>query len=397
MYQPVSRITITQRKTDAFPSRNKVFTFNFLTEVEIDSSWKNLTDTAKITFPKNVYFKDESGQLFSWLGKSVIGNNNLSVPPILLRGDKITIELGYFYQQEDKTYTKVLNPIFSGFISKVTNKIPITIEAEDNMYLLKQVTCPNKVYKDTVTVQEIIQDLLSTSPDTSSLKVVGGAGTSANIKTSVGSFRVGDNETIAQVLERIRKDYKIESYFKGDDLRCSGIVYYPEDSKTARTFDFQGNIPENSDQLEYRRLDDIKLGVKAYSVLKEELTTTNSKGQKRTKNKRLETFVGIPGGEVRTLYFWDVKDIDTLKKLALERLPRFYYEGYRGKFLTFGLPTVEHGNIAIMKDAILPERQGEYLIKGVKTTSGMSGFRQEIELDVRVDGVYTQADLDNGV
>lgn len=380
MYNLVSNITITQVPVKDFPNRTKSFTMKFINICEINTSWKNLTDTAKLKFPKKVYFRDEQGRRFTWFGKNLVAGDN--TPPLLLRGDKIKIQFGYNFSDPTadlpNNRTTTLNTEFEGYITKINNRMPIEIECEDNMYVLKQLDAPNKVFPASqYTVQTMMEELV---------KGTGFTINAGNIQTSVGDFRV-QNATVAQVLEVLRKDTRIESYFRGNELRCSGLVYYPQD-RVEKVFAFQQNII--SDKLEYRRLDDIKLGIKAYSINKVELTSLNKNGKPKTKEKRLETFVGKPGGEVRTLYFWNITDIDTLKKLAEERLSRMYYEGVKGVFTTFGLPSMKHGDAAIIRDNILTERNGTYLIRGIKKSFGMTGFRQDIELDIRIDGLDTQ-------
>jgi hypothetical protein len=50
-----------------------------------------------------------------------------------------------------------------------------------------------------------------------------------------------------------------------------------------------------------------------------------------------------------------------------------------------------------MRDDVLPERNGTYKIKAVTYEFGMGGYRQNVELDVRVDGLYTAAELQAGI
>jgi hypothetical protein len=384
MLNLTSLITITQQPTSDFPSRSKVFTFDFVTEGEVSSTWQNLTDTARLVFPKNIYFKDETGNNYSWEGKNVIGDSN--TPPLILRGDKVEIVWGYYYNvDENYNYTTQSNTIFKGFVSKVTNRIPIEIECEDNMWKLKGIAAPNKVYKGSeYSLQSMLQELLKGTDFT----------VNSDAKTSLGDFRTL-NETVAQVLDRLQREYRIESYFRENELRCSGIVYYPD--YVEKVFQFQQNII--SDDLEYRRTDDISIGIKAYSVNELDI------GPKK-KKKRLQTFVTNKGitdeagfeGEKRTLYFWDVKSEADLAAKAQSRLKRLFYEGYFGSFETFGFPFVRHGDHAIMRDDVIPERNGTYKIKAVTYRFGTSsGYRQDVEVDLRVDGLYTQTELNEGL
>jgi len=370
MLRLLSKITITQQPTSDFPIRNSIYIFDFLHEFECVDTWEDLTNTGRITFPKNIYFKDQLGNTISLQGKNITSGQNAI--PVLLRGDKIKIELGYKYLT-DQGETTQMNEVFSGFISKITNKLPITLDLEDNMWRLKQIQAPNKLFRASqYNLQQIITELLQGS----------GFTIRTDITTSVGDFRT-QNETVAQVLERIQKDYRIESYFKGDVLTCSGLVYYPADRKEV-IFQFQQNIIE--DDLEYRRKDDIKIGIKAYSIDEFELEEVTAAGKTKTKKKRLEVSVGPTDGELRTLYFWNIKSISDLTKQAQARLNRIYYEGYYGSFTTFGLPFVRQGDATIIRDSILPERNGTYLIKKVEYSFSVSGgYRQKIYLDIRID------------
>jgi hypothetical protein len=382
MLNLISKITITQQANPDFPSRSKIFTFDFVTEGEVYSSWQNLTDTARLVFPKNIYFKDESGNNYSWQGKNIIEGNN--TPPIIMRGDKVKIEWGYYYNVDsDYHYQTESNTIFEGYISRIFNRMPIEIECEDNMWKLKQVAAPSKLFRASqYNLQTMLTELTSKT----------GFTINSDATTNVGDIRTG-GETVAQVLDRLQRDYRLESYFRGDELRCSGIVYYPD--YTEKVFQFQQNII--GDQLEYRRLDDIKIGVKAYSVNEFEIS-----GKK--KKKRLSVFVTKDvksteegfDGEKRTLYFWNVTSENDLAKKAQDRLNRLYYEGFFGSFESFGFPFVKHGDHAIIRDNILPERNGTYKIKAVTYRFGMGGYRQDIEIDIRVDGL-SKSELDQGL
>lgn len=380
MLRLVSKFTITQVPNEAFPDRNEVYSFDFVNSCVINSSWQNLTDTAKLKFPKKIYFTDSQGRKVTWDGKNTSGQSTL--PPLILRGDQIKIELGYIYPSGNNPETKELNEEFDGYISKVGTKMPIEIECEDKMFILKQKKVENKVYKASqYDVQKMIREMLDQFSDTKDITLITGTATSQTISTNVGDFRTQE-DSIGSVLERLKKDARIYSWFRGNELRCSGLVYYPSDRRE-HNFVFQENII--SDNLEFKRVDDIVLGAKAYSINKVELTETNANGRQKTKKKRLETFVGKKEGEVRTLYFYGVDTEAKLKALAEQELRKFYYTGYSGNFTTFGLPSVRHGDEAKIKDIVLPERNGGYLIKAVEKSFGVEGFRQIITLHLKLD------------
>jgi len=73
--------------------------------------------------------------------------------------------------------------------------------------------------------------------------------------------------------------------------------------------------------------------------------------------------------------------VSEAKKLLQRETERLRYTGYRGSFTTFGKPDIRHGDIVNLSDPIFPERSGKYLVKRVRTTFGMNGYRQEVELE----------------
>ncbi len=380
MLRLISKFTITQMPTENYPDRGEVFTFNFVNSCVINSSWQNLTDTAKIIFPKKIYFRNSQGIKINWDGKNVAG---IGSEPLVLRGDKIKIELGYIYPTAGNPETVELNEEFTGYISGVGTKTPIEINCEDKMYILKQKKLTNKVYKASeYDVQKMVREMLDQFPETSDITLVNGTATSQTISTQIGDFRTLE-DSIGSVLDRLKKEARIYCWFRGNELRCSGLVYYPSD-RVEHNFVFQKNII--SDLLEFKRVDDVVLGAKAYSINKVELETTNASGNKKTKRQRLETFVGKKGGEIRTLYFFGVETEAKLKALAEQELRKFYYTGYSGDFNTFGLPSVKHGDEAKIKDTVIRGRNGGYLIKSVEKTFGVeTGFKQKISLHLKLD------------
>jgi hypothetical protein len=432
MLRLISNIIFTQQPTSTFPDRNKTYTLNFVNDVEINSTWKNLTTTAKLILPRNIYIKSDNGIIVNWYSQGLSGHIvGSSTPPIIMRGDRISISLGYYYNPGNG-YISQMNEEFNGFITKINPKTPMEIDCEDNMWLLKQCLVPNNVFPATQNLQEIIQYCLNNPvidpaginykyvtntvvPALAQIKIFNGIGNSQNINTNIGSFRT-QNETLAAVLMRLRKDYKLECFFRKDlvtglwnNLYCSGIVYYFPDYLNAdgtfktTNYGFQKNIV--SSEMQYQRKDDIRLGIKAYSVSKYELNTTNSAGSAKTKNARLEAFVGDKDGDIRTQFFWPATNttpdlnLTTLTAQANQRLNKLKYDGWRGDFTSFGLPYVQHGQAVSLTDNILKEQQGVYLVKGTKVKFGMGGFRRSIAPHVRIDlaNTFTQEDFQNGI
>jgi hypothetical protein len=370
---------------------------DFVIDGDINTSWQNLTDTARIKIPRTIYVEDENGNLFDFTGKSIYGTTG-DEQPLFMRGDKISISLGYFYDDGNggERLDMPSAPQFVGYITKIKNKIPIEIECEDEMWKLKQIKAPNKLFRgSTYTVKKMLTEILAGTGYTVN---------DGNTDVNIGDFRT-QNETVAQVLERIRRDGSLYSYMRGKELRSAGIVYYPGELQVQEVFEFQENIL-NGDSLEYTRKDDINIAVKAYSQSIENTSAFNADGTHVTKRKRIEVLVGKDGeitdegkyqGDLITFPVIGAKTKADLLKRAKEYLPKFYYTGFRGTFTAFGQPTVTHGNCAIIRDRVIPERSGTYLIKQVSTSFGFGGIRQKIYLHLRIDTGYTQEQLNAGI
>lgn len=301
---------------------------DFTNEIEIISSWKNLTDTATITIPKKI----TKG------GESIFAGSNA----LIKKGDGIRIELGYFPNM--KTY-------FSGYITKVENTSPVVIHCDDDMYLLKQKTI-SKSWKS-VDLDTLVSDMFTASG------IIG-----AEYETpdaDLGSFRI-TNATGCQVLEQIKKTYLLDAFYIDEKLFVG--LQYVSALSTEHELTFEKNIIDHG--LEYQNADDIKIKLKAISMLPD--------------NTKIEIEVGDATGETRTAYFYNIKTASELKKIAERELPKFKFTGYRGEFTTFGEPQLKHGDTIKLTSLKFPERDGEYFVDKVTTTFGQSGFRQAVEM-----------------
>lgn len=418
----MQRITITQTPSPnnadgtpgAYPDRNKTFSWSFITAVEINENWKNLTSTAKIIVPKNIYVNeldsdnpDGQGSLKSWYGaytKNLGGF--LSGEPLILRGDKIKIEFGY-----DELITE-----FTGFVSSITVKMPVVIECEDNMWKLKQVQCPNKLFPaSTHDLNTLMKELLQGTGFTFV------SGTSSNpINISVGDIRC-QNETVAQLLDRFRKDLHLYFYFSPTnptELRGGILIYYPQDFIDAsgniiyNDFIFQQNIISHT--LKYSRKDDVSVGARCYSTNRVAGPHTNKQGATKFSTARLETTVGNiepkGGGDSEVFSFWfpNVTTLQDLKNKGNLQLSKYNYNGLKGKFKTFAHPSIHMCQVARITEpnfasndsktrGAMPERNGSYLIRSVKKTLTVEeGIKQEVDLHFRIDE-FAQAQLQAGL
>lgn len=301
------------------------FEFHNIVSVTTKSSYESLTDTCKIVIPRKV----------QWEGKPIIAGDN---PPIK-RGDSVTVQLGYDGELES---------VFIGFITDIKSGTPIEITCEDMMYKLKQ-TVVTKSYAQ-VNLKQLLSDILPTGTPFQCPDV------------NLGQFRIS-KASVAKVLDKLKSDYRIYSWFREGKL-YSGLPIFPDLQKTLK-FGFQQNITQDDD-LQYLRKEDVKLKVKAISML--------------PNNTKIEVELGDPEGEQRTLHYYNLSKT-ALEATATREIEKLRYEGFRGKFTALGFPAVLHGDIAELADSNISDRNGKYIIKSVERNFGANGYRQIIELD----------------
>lgn len=299
----------------------------FIHSVEVKSGWRDLTDEAKITIPK-----------------ALVSLGLAEVNP----GDPVSITLGYEgYQKE----------VFTGFVKQVNPKTPLEIECEDASYLLKR-TNIQKFWKEKVTLQEIVDHLVS---ETNAANPDFGITLSEDIpEITFTKFRIA-NANAAQVLEKFKQGYGLTAYFRGSELHV-GLAYRELDLGEV-TYDLNNNVIDHN-KLEYRRLDQNKLLIKAKSLQKD--------------NTFLEVEVGDEGGHQIPQFYRHVSSKDELKQLAQEDLKKLKYEGYRGSLRTFMVPFARHGMTARIIDTDLG-RDSRHIID-----STVLRFEDGITIDVGI-------------
>ena len=322
-----SKITFTS-KTDGTE-----IVFDFVNQVEIETSYENLTDTAKITIPRKLNFD----------GKPIA----VGVDSIFKRGDTVKIELGYFPD---------LRTVFEGYVSKVNPKTPIVLECEDKMFILKT-TIISKYSKTSVTLKNLLTDIIGDVVEFRTL-----------LDVELGSFKVS-NASVAKVLDTLKSDYGFYSYFVNGVLNV-GLAADSSDTQTIE-YKFEENIIDDS-SLEYQRSEDMRLKVKAVSI--------NS-----SDNSKIEVEVGDEDGALKTFYTQNAT-LEGLRQFANLKLTEWKYEGFSGSFTTFGEPYVRHGDTAKLISSKFPEKNGLYEVVSVKRSFGMDGYKQDIELGIKQNG-----------
>lgn len=298
--------------------------FNCVNSVEIESSWELLTDKAVIKLPGNLK----------------LNNNKLS--KYIKHGDTVSVKIGY---------NNHLNTVFTGYITNIKPKVPIEISCEDEMWNLKQDTIVDSGKK--MNLEKLVNKHYS------DYKV-----NYYNIE--LGNYYI-DNVSRAKVLEQIKSDFGLYSFFRNDSL----VIGKRYDKNTANTLVFKLDSNESNivtDNLEFKSKDQVRLKIKAIS--------NNADGSKT------EIELGSSDGESRTLNFYNLSKSE-LKEAADREKERLIYDGWRGSFTAFGEPFVKQGDIVKLKLTVESDKEGFYWVDSVKTSFSTGGFRQEIKLGAR--------------
>lgn len=303
---------------------DKQWKLSFVTSVEITRDTEKLTDECKVTLPKRL----------KWDGEAQI--------PVK-RGDTIKVWTGY---GDD------LELAFVGYVRNVGFKTPVVLTCEDEMFKLKQMQCTKKAYK-TVTLETLLKDQGLTD-----VKVFG--------EQNLGQFRVTD-DTVAALLGRLQEN-GIKSFYRYEDgkpvLYCG--VIFERDAKPTQVFATGLNIISDS-SLEQQYADNIRLSVKAVSLM--------------PNNKKIKVEVGDKDGEHRTLHTYN-KSEKELKAWAEQEIKRLKVDGLTGSFTTFGYKLVDKLDAIGIK--IDGKKMGIYQVTKNTIKYGSGGYRQEITLGHRV-------------
>lgn len=293
------------------------YRFDYCHRVEVTSSWKTLADTASIELP----------------------NVQSGLEKDLRPGMEVVVLLGY-----DGAYSED----FRGYVSSVAPKTPLRIECMDEMWRLKQESISQSWRS--VKLEQVLRfiapgALLNNVPD-----------------VTLAPFRL-DKVTRAEALEVVKEQYGLTVFYRGPQLYV-GLPYMVDDEPEVYRYHAQKNVASIG-SLEYRRADDVRVKVKAISVLPD--------------NSRVEVELGDADGELHTMHFFNLSKSE-LERQAKERLALMKFDGYKGSFTAFGLPNATHSGVVDLRDEKYPDRGGRYFIDEVKVSYGSSGYRREITL-----------------
>ena len=260
--------------------------------------------------------------------------------------DNVEIKFGY------KKYG--LSKIFTGIITKISPTLPLEIRCEDYLYYYKYASVTKffgKMYD-----KEIIEYLSEGIDIDLSL-----------VKKRFKKSMSNHNRSKRWILERLAKAAGYDCFVHHEKLYFGEKYGLYQDQKDIPVFEFENNIIEN--YLTYSNKENIGKVI----VISE---ATDGTGIVKT---------GFHGkdGVVKKFYFDDL-DSDEVKQRAKEIYDDFNYEGFKGDFMTFGYPFVEHSMKIKLKDKTVPKREGIYRVDQVFYEFG-DGIKQTITLGEKVE------------
>lgn len=311
--------------------------FPQLHAVSIEKSVDLLSDTATIQLPMTAFF-----------GNQEKGFERSRLENEIKAGDPVSITLAYkgVFEKEE----------FVGYVRWIKPNVPtITIECEDAVYLVRQKTI-NKNFRAT-TLKEVLEHIIS------------GTGiTLAGDIPEVGFDRfLLKNVNGAEALEKIKQEYGLFIFIDDDGKLFAGLRQTKNIGKTV-AFNLYRNVVEHD--LKFRREEDVRISLKVVGV--------------RNDNTKVEVIIGDTSGEQRTIFRYNVSDVDTLRKLGEAELSNLKYTGYEGTITGFLIPYATRGMTVNIEDRNYQERTGDYFVPKVTTSFGTSGARRIIELGTKL-------------
>lgn len=202
------------------------FVFTSIVDVTIESSWDMFTDTCTITIPRKL----------RWKGKNIA----LGESALIRKSDKVIVKLGY----DNEAHT-----MFQGYVTAISTGVPVEIQCQDGMYLLKLNTLTTS-FKDT-DLDTLLSTIMPSDVPFSAPAV------------KLGPFRIS-NATPAKVLEVLKQNYYLKSFLRDGKL-YTGLAYITSLQKE-QIIQFNRDVPIDGNELIYQRSDDINIKLKMISI-----------------------------------------------------------------------------------------------------------------------------------
>lgn len=316
----------------------------FVLNCEIRIGDKRFTSVNEVSVRRSVYLLGATASIrlpvTSLLRQSGLPAVRVETAQAVRVGDPVEIRLGY----GDRLHTE-----FRGYVKALNLATPLEIVCEDELWQCRRRNITNS---GTVTLADLLQRCGLT---------VGYAET-----LTLRNYAVPD-KPVSSVLANLIERYGLSVFFDLD-----GRVYACRPERVtgdAVRYALRRNVISD-DELQYLDRSGVTMQIKAVCFKKD--------------GTRVEATKGPEGGTVRTLYFYDVEDMEELAVLAQNELERETADGYDGSITTFLEPYAAPAMVADITDDLYPERSGTYYITSVETTFGAGGARRKVEIGTAI-------------
>lgn len=314
-------------------------------EVKIEKTWRELGSRCTIKLPKHI---------------RTDAFTTSTLESVIKPGDAVTVKLKYLGLAEKVE--------FEGTVARIKPNIPFEVECEDAVYLFKRTPIKKtwaKEEKPTLrTVVAYVVDQVNAKYPLAHVRL---SSDLPSVSFSEKGFVIEAGNNAATVLEKLKEEYGLASYFKGPEL-FTGLLYQKTYGRVRHSLAW--NVIDSD--LTYRTEDDTQIRIKAIGF--------------KPDNTKVETkkIVGDADGELRTIHYYNVSNESELLKLAENDLKKYKINGFEGKFTTFLYPYAEPLMITDLTDPRYDQsRTGSYIIDSVVTTFGPGGARREIEPGIK--------------
>jgi hypothetical protein len=272
------------------------------------------------------------------LPRNVKNRKEVKYSEIFKTGDPVVIRLGYGSGE--------LPVEFSGYLSDVSEGVPVTFRCEDEMFKLKRGNV--SVVAQSITLRKLLERAAPgyeiDCPD-----------------AELGAVRYANVAPI-KALEEIKRDTGLYSYFDGKILRC-GVIYGDQSSLAPVPVFLEKNAV--SESLNRKAATD-EVQIKAISILKN--------------GKKISVEVGLKGGTNVQRTYIGITVKTELEKRAKADLEKYKAQGFDGSVTLFGVPRVQHGMKIHLKSEFFKNMEGIFYVEKTLKTFDKGGYRQEITL-----------------
>lgn len=295
------------------------------TEVTIERSWKEFTGRADIVLPRRV---------------KVFGD--ISYSDLFHAGDPVEIRLGY---GTDEPVTE-----FIGYLSDISEGVPVHLRCEDEMYRLKRGTV--SIVSSAITLRALLEKAAAgyqiECPD-----------------VQFGAVRFA-NVAPVDILKSIKEKAGLYSYFEGKKLFC-GVIYGDQSDMPTVNVNVEKNaVSENLN----RKNNTEEVEIKAISILRN--------------GRKIEAVVGKKGGVSVQRTYVGITVKAELERKAKADLQKYKTQGFDGSVTLFGVPRLQHGDKVRVVSEFYKNMEGFFYVEKTVKKFNSEGYRQEITLGDKV-------------